>query len=403
MPSEVYIARQLVIDDQQRIVGYELLYRNAASATQANFDDEAVAGAEVLSNLLTHLGFEPVLGENLAFLNVSAAMLDSELLDLLPSSRVVLEILDASPDPALLEQCQALRDRGFRIALNNVLPTTAEAPLLAVADYVKLDIQCLDMPALKAATQALRAYPVKIIAQKVETPTEYRNCRTLGLDGFQGFHFAHPETLTARAINPSLLRVTELLNLIRRNADFGEIEKALKHDVALSIRLLRYINSVGSMLSQPIRSVRHALTVLGYRQLYRWLSLLLLTSDEKSRNPALARTALVRGRLTELLGTERLEGHERDNLFIVGLFSLIDVILGIPIAKAIDTLSLPEGISEALLNRGGVYGPFLGLAKACEGGDWKQIDQLAQKAGLSARQINEAHLGAIAWAEQIFL
>lgn len=403
MPSEVYIARQLVIDGQQKILGYELLYRNAACATQADFDDGALAGAEVLSNLLTHLGFDALLGENLAFLNVSASMLECDLLDLLPPSRVVLEILDTGPLPTLQEQCQTLRKMGFQIALNNVLPESPEAPLLAIADYVKLDLQHLGLPGLQAAVQTLRAYPVKIIAQKVETPAEYRHCKALGLDGFQGFHFAHPETLSARAINPSLLRVTELLNMIRRNADFADIDRAFKHDVALSVRLLRYINSVGFMLSQPVRSIRHALTVLGYRQLYRWLSLLLLTSDDKTRNPALARTALVRGRLTELLGKERLEGHERDNLFIVGLFSLIDVILDIPMTKAIETLSLPEGISEALLNGGGIYGPFLDLAEACEGGDWEQINLLAQKTGLTARQINEAHLGALAWAEQVFL
>lgn len=403
MPAEVYIARQMVIDGQRRILGYELLYRHAAGATRADFDNEAQAGAEVLSNLLTHLGFESVLGENLAFLNVSFSILESELLDLLPPSRVVLEILDSAPLPELLSQCRALRARGFRIALNNVLPEGAAAPLLAVADYVKLDIQELDPAALEAAVTALRACPVKIIAHKVETPAQYRRCKALDLDGYQGFHFAHPETLSARAINPSLLRVTELLNMIRRNADLAEIEAALKSDVALSVRLLRYINSAGAMLSQPLRSVRHALTVLGYRQLYRWLSLLLLTSNEKSRNPALARTALLRARLTELLGRERLEGHERDNLFIVGLFSLIDAILDMPMPRAIETLSLPAGFSDALLGRGGIYGPFLALAEACEGSDWERIGQLAGETGLSARQINEAHLGAMAWAEQVFL
>ena len=403
MPPEVFIARQMVIDGQRRILGYELLYRHAAGATRADFGDAAQAGAEVLSNLLTHLGFESVLGENLAFLNVSATILDSELLKLLPPSRVVLEIQGISPLPDLLDQCRALRNRGFRIAFGNVLPSTAGAPLLAVADYVKLDIQALGMTSLQAAVAALRAHPVKIIAEKVETPAQYRQCKALELDGYQGFHFAQPETLSARAINPSLLRVTELLNMIRRNADLPEIEAALKSDVALSVRLLRYINSAGFMQSQPLRSVRHALTALGYRQLYRWLSLLLLTSDEKCRNPALARTALLRGRLTELLGRECLEGHERDNLFIVGLFSLIDAILDIPMSRVLETLSLPEGFSDALLARSGIYGPFLALAEACEGGDGDRISQLATQTGLSARQINEAHLAAMIWAEQVFL
>lgn len=403
MQSQVFLARQLIIDREQKIVGYELLYRHAAEATRARFDDDTVAGREVLSNLLTQMGMEFLLGDNLAFINVSPAMLGSELIDLLPPSRVVLEIIGATPETHLLQRCRELCDRGFRIALDNVLATVENAPLLDVADYVKLDIQRFTAPELRRAVPALRRYPLKLIAEKVETPAEFRNCKALAFDAFQGFHFAHPETLATRAINPAQARVIELLNMVRRNADFADIEGALKRDLGLSVRLIRYINSVGVGLSVQVRSTHQALTVLGYRQLYRWLSLLLLTTDGKTPNAALARTALTRGRLTETLGHERMKGHERDNLFIVGLFSLIDAILGIPMAKAIDTLGLPDNIGDALLHRNGIYGTFLGLAEACENGEWRRLESLAREIGLNATEVNEAHLRALAWAMDVAL
>jgi len=403
MQSHVYIARQLIIDHEQRIIGYELLYRDAAETTQACFSDAVTAGTEVLSNLLTQMGVEFLLGENLAFINVSSAMLSNELIDLLPPSRVVLEIVGATPETELLGRCRELRSRGFRIALDNVLPTAQNIPLLEVADYAKIDIQRIDAADLRRVVPALRRFPLQLIAEKVETPAEFRSCKALAFDGYQGFHFAHPETLSVRAINPLQARVVELLNMVRGNADFAVIEAALKRDVGLSVRLLRYINSVGFGLSVQLRSTQQALTLLGYRQLYRWLSLLLLTADGKAPNVALARTALTRGRLTEMLGQERLSGHERDNLFIVGLFSLIDAILGVPMSKAIDTLGLPDNIREALLHRTGVYGTFLDLAEACEDGHWQRLDALAQKIGLTARQVNESHLRALAWAMEVAL
>lgn len=401
--SEVYIGRQLIIDRDQKIIGYELLYRHSAEATQADFTDDVAAGAKVLSNFLTQMGTEFLLGDNLAFINVSTSMLDRDLIDLLPPARVVLEIVGPIFSTALLERCRELSAKGFRIALDNVLPDSVNVPLIELADYAKIDIQRFKGADLKRAVESLCTYPLQLIAEKVETSSEFRNCKELAFHAFQGFHFAHPETLSVRAINPAQLRVVELLNLVRRNAEFADIEATLKRDVGLSVRLLRYINSIGFGLSVQVRSTHHALTVLGYRQLYRWLSLLLLSADGNAPNHALVRTALTRGRLTEILGQEGLSGHERDNLFIVGLFSLIDAILGVPMSKAIDTLGLPDSIQEALLHRSGIYGKYLELAEACENDDWSRLDALAQEAGLTAPRVNAAHSSALAWSLEIVL
>lgn len=155
---------------------------------------------------------------------------------------------------------------------------------------------------------------------------------------------------------------------------------AFKQDVALSFTLLRYINSVGFGFSPQVRSIRHALTMLGYRQLHRWLTLLLVTAGEGRVPAVLVKTAIIRGRLSEPLGENHLRGHERDNLFIVGIFSVLDAILEMAMERVVETLGLPELIGDALLHRRGIYGSFPELAEACEGSDFERIEQFGQPA-----------------------
>ena len=259
------------------------------------------------------------------------------------------------------------------------------------------------MPAasLKPMFAHLEKHPAQLIAEKVETQSEHKICKELGFAYYQGYYFAHPETLSAKVINPAYAVVLELLNKVRNNAEIKDIETSFKRDVALSFKLLRYINSVGFGLSCEIQSLRHALAILGYQQLYRWLTLLLVTAGEGSTSPALMKTAVTRGRLTELLGKDMLEAADRDNLFIVGVFSLLDAMLEMPMDEVLDKLSLPESISDALLSRQGLYGPFLDLTIACEEGDSDHIEKLAFSLQMEPDKINQAHLAALAWVETL--
>lgn len=400
--EEVFVGRQPIVDSQQRIVGYELLFREEAGATRADVTDDLLAGTRVLVNTLNNMGTEWLFGDRIAFLNVSNAMLESDFLELLPPRRVVLEILeDVAPTPALLQRLGDLRARGFTFALDDYDGNPALDPLLPLVSYLKIDVLATPPERLPALVSAARRHPVKLVAEKVETRGMFNTCRNLKFDLFQGFHFAHPETLTARVINPGQALVLELLNKVRANADIAELEKGFKRDVALSFKLLRYINSVGFGLSCEIQSIRHALAILGYQQLYRWLTLLVVTANEGSTPPALMKTAVTRGRLTELLGMELLDKHERDNLFIVGIFSLLDAMLEMPMEQILEKLHLPEPIADALLHREGVYGPFLQLAEACEGADIPRIRALAESLTLDPERVNAAHLQALAWVEEL--
>ena len=400
--DQVFIGRQPIVDAQQKIIGYELLFRSNAENNAAQFADDFSAGAQVLINTLSNMGTEWLMGDKLAFLNVTETMLTSEFMELLPAKRIVLEIQgDINPTPALLERLQGLQTLGFAFALHMGQINSENDALIKFASYVKVDLLSATLDRLGDIAAKLKSLPLKVIAEKVETLAAFKRCKELKFDFFQGYYFAHPEILTAKVINPAQALVLDVLNKVRNNADIADIEKGFKRDVALSFKLLRYINSVGFGLSCEIQSIRHALSILGYQQLYRWLTLLIVTSNEGATPPALMKTAITRGRLTELLGEEMVDRSERDNLFIVGIFSLLDAMLEMPMEKVLEKLTLPENIADALLTRDGIYGPFLALAEACESADIQRINELATALTLEPAKVNEAHLQALAWVEEL--
>ncbi|MDD5241186.1 MAG: EAL domain-containing protein [Sulfuricella sp.] len=400
MQGRAYIARQPIVDNQQKIIGYELLLR---SDTEETSTDDHLAASKVLANILSNMGEEWRLGDKLAFIYTPASMLMGDFIELLPANTTVLEISGTTqPTPELLARCRDLRARGYRLALNDFDLPKKNPALLEVANFVKLDVQKLKANGhLEKHVHALEEHPAKLIAKKVEIQKEHSICKKLGFAYYQGYYFAHPETLNAKVIHPAYAVVLELLDKVRNNAEVKDIELSLKRDVALSFKLLRYINSVGFGLSCEIQSLRHALAILGYQQLYRWLTLLLVTAGEGSTPPALMRTAVTRGRLTELLGKDMLDAAERDNLFIVGVFSLLDAMLEMPMDEVLEKLSLPESITDALLHRQGIYGPFLELTEACEEGDSEHIENLAFSLQMEPETINRAHLAALAWVETL--
>lgn len=400
MQDQAFIGRQPILDNKQQIVGYELLFRHNATAVDAVIEDDLKACARVLVNTLSDMGAQWLLGDKLAFINVNEEMLHSDLLELLPPKRTALEILETvPPTEAVVERCKALREQGFLIALDDHIPSPELAPLLACADFVKIDIMQTGLETAAKIVEQVKSLPLKIIAEKVETHQQFEACRQLGFHYFQGYYFAHPETLTAKVINPSYAAVLDLLNLVNKDADTKTVEDGFKRDPALSFKLLRYINSVGFGLSCEIHSIRHALSILGTKQLYRWLTLLMVTAGENTTTPALMKTAITRGRLTELLGESYFDKADRDNLFIVGVFSMLDAMLEMPIDQILEKINLPEPVTDALLTGDGIYGPFLQLAKACEDADRERVTMLADSLQFDPSKVNDCHIAALAWVE----
>ncbi len=402
MEDQAFIGRQPIMDVKQQIIGYELFFRHSADAESAVFEDEFKAYSSVLMNTIGGMDMQWLLGDKLAFINVNEAMLKSEFLELMPPKRTVLEVLrTVTPNEEVVARCQELRSQGFMIALDNPQLSKDSLPLLQCADYIKIDIQSVDVAQAASIFNQFNVSSVKMIAEKVETDKQFEDYKKIGFRLFQGFHFARPETFTAKVINASFDSVLNILNKVSQDAEIDEIEAGFKRDAALSFKLLRYINSVGFGLSCEIQSINHALTILGRKQLYRWLTLLMVTAGENSTPPALMKTSITRGRLTELLGESYFEKHDRDNLFIVGVFSLLDAILKMPMEQVLEKIQLPDTVTEALLTRTGIYGPFLELTEACEYANSQRILELAELLQFDADKVNECHISALAWVETL--
>lgn len=396
------IGRQPVVNDQQQIIGYEFFFRNEAEGSNTPFEEDIQTCARILNTTMDEMHENWLLGQQLAFINVDHIMLNSLFLELMPAEKTVLEVVHhLQVTPEILTRCQELKQLKFRIALDNPQYHPHLEALLPYADFIKIDMRNVE---LAQATQWLKKYQqgqCKLIAEKVEENSQFQDLLDAGYQHFQGYFYAKPENISSKVINPSFDGVLYLLNLVSQEAENKEIENGFKRDTTLSYKLLRYINSVGFGLSCEVQSIGHALTILGRNQLYRWLTLLMVTAGNNSSCPALMKTSITRGRLTELLGEPFFEKRDRDNLFVVGVFSLLDVMLKMPMANILEKLQLPETIVDALVERQGIFGPFLKLTEACEDANNAEILQMAAMLQLEPEKVNQCHMQALAWTEAL--
>jgi EAL and modified HD-GYP domain-containing signal transduction protein len=289
---------------------------------------------------------------------------------------------------------------GFGLCLDAGDPNPWPGEILQQASYLRLDATGGQ---LERASGQLRKYPGKQIAAAVHTRKLYDAALQAGFDLCQGYFFTEPTVSESAVVNPSYNSIVTLMQLAQDNAPVARIEEVFKRDAALSFKLLRYINSAGFGLSCEIQSFKHAVAVLGYQNLYKWLTLLLVTAAREQNPPALVTTAIARGRLAELLGQNLFEAHERDNLFIAGAFSLLHVILQMPLEKIAEQVVLPDTVNDALFHHAGPYGPVLELVELTErldqDGAAPRAAELALSLGLSDETLNRAQLDALAWAE----
>ena len=396
------IARQAIVDHSGSVFGYELFDRSLTTLPHS-----AASDAQLLFNVLSHADNGALIDNRKMFVNCTHASLAGGHLDLVQPDRIVLEIPPALDDSAedvedRLQTLVDVRKRGFQLAFKETVLDPVYAPWLPLAGFIKIDMMQVDpgqVPALVA--RARKSTNAKLIAEKVETAEQHKLLTDLGVKLFQGYWFAKPVLVTGQTIRPAQAVIIQLINQVRKQATTAEIEDVLKRDASLSFNLLRFINSSGFGLSCEITSFRHAVMILGLKKLFRWAALLLTTSRAGGLPAAVGMTAIVRGRLMELLAAELLPPEECDNAFVVGVFSLLDTMLGMPMDKALEAISLPESVVSALLLRRGVLAPFLALTIACETADDEAFANAANELSLSNRQVNWAHLQALAWAESL--
>ena len=390
--DQTAIARQAILDESRNVIAYELYDRSKKFS-----EHSAASDAEMLFNVLSHAELQSLIGRKLMYLNCTHESLGGKHLELIHPERVVLEVPPVADHGATeIEACipamEAVKARGFRLAFGHQTLARQYAAWLPLASFIKIDMQ--KVPADKLE-------PLVRFAEKVETVEQYELAAQVGIKLFQGYWFATPILVRGQTLRPAQAHIIQLINLIRKSAEIGEIEELLKRDPTLSFNLLRFINSAGFGLNVEISSFRHAVMLLGLQKLFRWAALLMTTSRMGETAPAVGKMAVVRGRLMELLVAELLPPEHADDAFVVGIFSLLDTMLGLPMAQALESISLSSHITDALLQRKGMYAPFLELTLACESADDEAFARAATQLQLSNHQVNWAHLQALSWAESL--
>ncbi|MCX7177539.1 MAG: EAL domain-containing protein, partial [Proteobacteria bacterium] len=386
-----------------------LLFRSSRQKNSADVLDNLAATANVIMHAFADLGVEAALGPYKGFINCDESLLLSDMLEALPSDKIVLEVLETVEVTAeIVERCSELKARGFTIALDDFVKFEDKfKPLLDLVEIVKVDILPLNLEELQAATQALKQWPLKLLAEKVDSPEQAKLCHDLGYELFQGYYFAKPTIIAGKKLNLSQLALMQLLGLVLADAEAHELEKVLKHEPGLTMNLMRLTNSVATGARTKVTSMRHAITVLGRRQLQRWLQILLYTNPSggnQSVASPLLQLAATRGRLMELLALKLRPGDHafEDHAFMCGIMSLMPALMGTPMEEILRTVNFNSDVREALESRTGSLGTMLGLAEALEGNDIQLCSDLTQQlSGIDVEVINACLTQALTWASNI--
>jgi EAL and modified HD-GYP domain-containing signal transduction protein len=414
-----YLGRQPVLDRNQALYGYELLFRSADPNTAAPASHAAPvaggasdrSGLSATAAVIAHaaqLGLARAIGDAACFLNVDADALACDIFAFLPRERTVLEIVSSvQPDDAVLARMRELARHGFRFALDGIDGDSVRLQrLLPLAAFVKLDLRVTPLAALPELVRRLHAMGKKIVAEKVETREECQACMDLGIDYFQGYYFARPAVIGGRKLSPSQLAVLALMNLVTSDVDNVDIERAIKRDVTVALNLLRLVNTPAVGAGQRIDSVSQALLVLGRRQLQRWLQIMLYAepATRGHNQTPLLMLATTRGRLLELLAMRLRPGQRYlgDIAFTVGIMSLMDVLFGIPMTDIVEQIPVSDEIREALIGRSGFFGQLLVLAESIEQADQDEIMLPTLKdLEISDDDMVELEISAFQWSDSI--
>lgn len=400
------VCREAVLDKNQKVIGYSFTLtrgvneyvRKSSELVRHLYDD-------VLLGSVFRMDIQRLLGHRLAFIPILPSSLTRAPIEKLPREGVVLVLTSLTElthnSSEYLTRLIALKHSGFRFGLQGDVTLPDLQPFLDLAEFVFIDVGCHDLPTIKTQIDAVsqQVMSKNFVAINVKLLEEFHVCSKLPFSYFQGAFVTSREAWDTPVMDAGRIKILNLLNLLRQEVANVELVQMFKQDPALSFKVLRYINSAGFGLATKINSIDQALLMLGRQSLYRWLTLLLFTSgNSNALDLALLENALVRARFAEICAGESLSASERDELFIAGIFSLLDVLLHTPMEKVLEQVNLPPLVVEALLHKRGKYAPYLELVIACEAFDQDLIVNLSSQIGLNLTQVTIYQTDALIWA-----
>lgn len=392
---DIFLGRQPIYDRQLQVFAYELLFRSG-DENQAGVLNGDQATSQVILNTFMEMGIEPIVGSKRAFINMTRDFFLLNYTQIFPPDRVVMEILEhIQIDTEFIEAVRHCSSLGYTIALDDFVYREQLHDLLQLADIIKIDLLAIDRTELQKHVAILRQYGAKLLAEKVETQDDFKLCKALGFDYFQGYFLCKPEIIKGQRVPANRALVLQLLAKLQEpEVDFAELEEIVRRDVALSYKLLRVINAAYYALPKKVDSLRQALSLLGSSFIASWLRIIILAGiDDKPHDLVL--TAIIRAKMCELLG-QALGHQSTEAFFTVGLFSALEALLDSPIEAIMESLPLSDEITAALVSHQGLLGETLHCVLAYERGHWEQVH--CQR--LDQGRITDAYLAAIDWAHK---
>jgi EAL and modified HD-GYP domain-containing signal transduction protein len=393
--SQANLARQPILDTKLKTVGYELLFRGIET-DRALFDDGTRATSTVLTNTLAEFGLETVVGNLPAWVNFTAQYLTDELPIPMGPKSLVVELLEgAVPTEELVQRLRALAKQGYRVALDDFTYSDDLIPFLEIAQVVKVDIRGRSLEEVAGEVQSFKKFNVQLLAEKVERVSEYEACMKLGFTLFQGHFVCRPELMRQKRPPANRVALIRLMSeLYAADPNINQIRQLVQQDVTLSYRLLKWLNSSLFALPNPVESIQHALVMLGINRLRNLVSLIVLARID-DRPSILFETALMRARIGERVAPHF--GVVPEMMFTVGLFSVLDALIGVPMDQVLENMPLTTEVAQAITQREGPCGRLLAGIEAHENGDWAGI----QRTGLDLSILTPAWVDALVWVRSV--
>jgi c-di-GMP phosphodiesterase len=394
--EHLFIARQPIYNRDKGVMGYELLYRNNA-INHANINDGDQASCETILNTFMHIGIDNIVGSALAFINLPREFIVNESLTPMFNEQAVLEILeDIKPDKDVIEGIKRLKNEGYLIALDDFVFDDSLIPFIELADFIKIDIHALTKDEIKQQLSILNQYDVRFIAEKIENHELHQFCYDLNFDFFQGFYYCYPEILKQKSLPSNKLVILNLIQKLQNpEIESEELEQILVQDITLSYKLLRYINSAAFGLRREIDSIKDAIILLGLDNLKNWISLIMMSKIIESKPTEIIVTGMIRGKMCELIA-EKHHPEVKHQMFIIGLFSVLDAIMDQTLVNLLDTVILSTEIKLALLDHVGIQGEIYHSVLQYEKSNWDELINSSIDAG----EFIQSYLTAVNWADK---
>ncbi|MBI3858170.1 MAG: HDOD domain-containing protein [Planctomycetes bacterium] len=402
--AEPHLTRQAVFDRNLGVFGYEILLREGDEDLLLGPAPDQ-AGARIIEGSINTVGLGSLLQGKKAFFNVTRRMLAEDLAALLPPSQSVIEVLHTlEPDQAVVDRCKELKKRGYQIAVDAYTARRNMMPLMALADIVKVDFRATDETEQATCVQRYGKPAVKLLADRVDTHAELDRARRTGYTLYQGPFFCKPQQLVRKEVPTFKLNYLRILQKVNEpEIRYDELDGLIRQDLALSLKLLRYVNSAMFALPQRVESIRQALALVGMAVIRRWVCLLALAAMSEDKPQELIVTSLIRARFCELIGQAAGMQKLEFDLFMVGLLSAVDAILDRPMLEVLNDLPLSADVKGALMGKKDGHGRVLGLALAYERAEWDKLPAAMGNLSLDVTKLPAFYKEAVTWVSQIFV